>query len=289
MWNQYLTPNSLAEALQFTQQYQERARLLAGGTDLIPDFSGERLASVEAVVDISRLPELKKIDLQSGIITIGSAVALSEIINSELLNHSVPILVAAARQIAGPQIRNVATIGGNVVNASPAADMVPGLLVLDCLVSIAKFSGRDRKIPLQAFLLGNRKVDLSAGEIVTGFSFSMPDPTTRHYFRKVQPRRAMAIAMLNLAILLKVEHQIITDVRVAMGAVASTAVRVRSVEHELRNLPIHMAADLERYDGISQDILPISDFRASRDYRLKVARNLLREAIIELVESTPSS
>ena len=176
MWNQYLTPNSLAEALQFTQQYQERARLLAGGTDLIPDFYSHRFASVEAVVDISCLPELKKIDLQSGIITIGSAVTLSEIIGSELLNTSVPILVAAAKQIAGPQIRNVATIGGNVVNASPAADMIPVLLVLDSLVSIATLSGKVRQVPLQAFLLGNRKVDLSTGEIVTGFSFSLPDP-----------------------------------------------------------------------------------------------------------------
>ena len=90
--------------------------------------------------------------------------------------------------------------------------MIPGLLVLDSLVSIAQLSGKVRQIPLQAFLLGNRKVDLSTGEVVTGFSFSLPDPGTRHYFRKVQPRRAMAIAMLNLAILLKVDHQKIPDV-----------------------------------------------------------------------------
>jgi CO/xanthine dehydrogenase FAD-binding subunit len=288
MWNQYLTPNSLAEALRFTQQYQGRARLLAGGTDLILDFSSQRLAPVEAVVDISRLPELKKIEIQSGIVTVGSAVTLSEIINSELLNHSVPILVAAAKQIAGPQIRNVATIGGNVVNASPAADMIPGLLVLDSLVSIAQLNGKVCQIPLQAFLLGNRKVDLSAGEVVTGFSFSRPAPGIRHYFRKVQPRRAMAIAMLNLAILLKVDDQKISDIRVAMGAVAPTAVRLKSIEHELKDLPIQMIANPEYYAGINQDILPISDFRASRDYRLKVARNLLREAIVDLVESTPT-
>ncbi len=288
MWNQYLTPTSLAEALHLTGQYQERARVIAGGTDLILDFSSRRFPSIEAVVDISCLPELKQIDLNAGVITIGSAVTLSEIISSELLNRSVPILVACARQIAGPQIRNVATIGGNVVNASPAADMVPGLLVLDSLVSIVQFDGKIRRIPLPAFLLGNRKVDLSPGEVVTGFSFSLPDPGTHYYFRKVQPRRAMAIAMLNLAILMKVDHQEITDIRIAMGAVAPTAVRVKTVERELKNSSIQMVANPERYDGISQDILPISDFRASRDYRLKVARNLLREAIVGLVESTPS-
>jgi CO/xanthine dehydrogenase FAD-binding subunit len=288
MWNQYLTPISLKEALQFTEQYQERARILAGGTDLVLDFSSQRLAPVEAVIDISCIPELKKIDLQSGIITIGTAVTLTELIASDLLKNSAPILVVAARQIAGPQIRNVATLGGNVVNASPAADMIPALLVLDSLVSIIHFSGKARQVSLEAFLLGNRKVDLSNGEIVTGFSFSLPDPATQHYFRKVQPRRSMAIAMLNLAMFVKVEDQKIAQLKIAMGAVAPTAVRVKSVERELKNTPIQNAVNPERYAGISQDIFPITDFRASREYRLRVARNLLREAIVKLVESTKS-
>jgi CO/xanthine dehydrogenase FAD-binding subunit len=288
MWNQYFTPHSLEEALRLTRQYQAGARLLAGGTDLILDFTSQRTASVEALVDISCIPELKNIRLQAGSITIGSAVTLSEIIGSDLLRNSAPILASAARQIAGPQIRNVATLGGNVVNASPAADMIPALLVLGSQVSIVHFSGKARRVALEAFLLGNRKVDLSSGEIVTGFSFSLPDPATRHYFRKVQARRSMAIAMLNLAILMKIEDQKFAQVMIAMGAVAPTAVRVKTVEAELKNLPVQLAASLERYAGVSRDILPISDFRASRDYRLKVARNLLREAILELVESTPS-
>jgi len=286
MWNQYFSPESLDEALQLNHLYREQARLLAGGTDLVLNLSSQRYAAVEAVIDISRVPELSKIDVQDDSITIGAAVTLSQIVRSELLNSAAPVLVTAARQIAGPQIRNLATIGGNVVNASPAADMIPALLVLDSLVWIRSWNGQARQIPLEAFLLGNRKVDLAIGEIVTGFQFPAPDSATRHHFRKVQPRRAMAIAMLNLAILMTVSDQKIMQVRIAMGAVAPTAVRVKSIEKVLTDLPFHLAENLDLYTGISQDILPISDFRASREYRLRVAQNLLREAIVEMIGST---
>ena len=286
MWNQYFSPDSLNEALQLTHQYREQARLLAGGTDLVLDLSSQRYAPVEAVVDISRVPELSRIELHDNRITIGAAVTLSQIVSSELLNSAAPILVAAARHIAGPQIRNLATIGGNVVNASPAADMIPALLVLDSLVWINSWNGQARQIPLETFLLGNRKVDLASNEIVTGFQFYAPDSATRHHFRKVQPRRAMSIAMLNLAILMTAGDQKIMRIKIAMGAVAPTAVRVKSIEKELTDLPFHLAENLDFYTGISQDILPISDFRASREYRLRVAQNLIREAILEMTVST---
>ncbi len=149
-------------------------RLIAGGTDLVLDFSYGRLPPVDAVVDISNIPELKKISINSGALTIGSAVTLSEIIHSDLIKNNAAILSDAARQIAGLQIRNVATLGGNVVNASPAADMVPPLLVLDCMVMIINSDEEIREIPLKNLLQGNRKVDLSSAEIVTGFKFKVP-------------------------------------------------------------------------------------------------------------------
>jgi CO/xanthine dehydrogenase FAD-binding subunit len=283
MWNQYFTPNKLSEALRLMERYHDRARLIAGGTDLVLDFSNQRHTPVEAMVDISTIPELKQISLESGLANIGAAVTLAEILHSDLLASRAPVLVDAVRQIAGPQIRNVATIGGNVVNASPAADSVPSLLVLDSRVSIIGSRRRPREIPLSEFLLGNRRVDLRTGEIVTGFRFPLPDPATRQYFRKVQPRRSMAIAMLNLAILLQVEGDRIADARIAMGAVAPTAVRVKTVENELKNLPVGWASNPRLYTGVAQDISPISDFRASRVYRISVAQNLLREAILGLL------
>ena len=283
MWKQYFTPNKLSDALQLIEQYHDRAQIIAGGTDLVLDFLSNKYPSVEALIDISSIPELRKITLEDGVVSIGSAVTLSEITHSDELKSHTAVLVDAARYIAGPQIRNIATIGGNVVNASPAADTVPSLLVLESMVSITSASRKSRETPLNEFLIGNRKVGLQAGEIVTGFHFNLPDPATRYYFRKVQSRQSMAIAILNLAILLKVEDNRIIDARIAIGAAASTVVRVKTVEEKLRNLPVSLAANPRLYSGVVQDIAPISDFRASRMYRLCVAQNLLREAIVGLL------
>lgn len=283
MWKQYFTPDDLQDALELLQQHQSQARLIAGGTDLVLDLSYKKLSCVNTLIDITKIPALKKIAVESGVITIGSAVTLSEIIQSDILKSHAPVLLDAALEIAGPQVRNIATIGGNVVNASPAADMVPPLLILDSMVSVIQPNQASRQIPLHSFLRGNRVVDLNKGEIVTGFNFRAPHLASKTYFRKVQPRRSMAIAMLNIAILLYVKDDRIADARIAMGAVAPTAVRVKSVEGELRNLPIKMAANPQVYSEVSVDIAPISDFRASRQYRTLVAQNLLREGIIGLL------
>lgn len=286
MWNQYLTPNNLSEAVQLLEHYNDRAHIIAGGTDLVLDFLSKEHSFDKALIDISSIPELKKISLKNGVVSVGAAVTLSEILCSDLLNAHAMVLVDAVRQIAGPQIRNIATIGGNVVNASPAADTVPPLLVLDSRVSITSLDRRSREIPLNEFLLGNRKVNLRAGEIVTGFNFLKPDQATRHCFRKVQPRRSMAIAILNLAILLKVEEEKIADAWIAMGAVAPTTVRIKTVEKELKNLPSSLAANPKLYAKVKQDINPISDYRGSRMYRLQVAQNLLHEAVVGLLDLT---
>jgi CO/xanthine dehydrogenase FAD-binding subunit len=286
MWNHYFTPKDIREALDLLEQYPGQSRLIAGGSDLVLDLSYGRVPSVDVLVDISSIPALKKIKFESGMITIGSAVTLSEIIQSDILKSQAPILVNAARTIAGPQIRNVATIGGNVVNASPAADMVPPLLVLESTVSIIQPNHITRQLPIQEFLKGYRAVNLNSGEIVTGFIFHSPLLESRSYFRKVQPRRSMAIAMLNLAILLETEDNRISNARIAMGAVAPTAVRVKSIEHILRNLPVEKAANPEIYEKIITDIAPISDFRASQHYRTQVAQRLLREAVNEILRPT---
>lgn len=286
MWNQYFIPDQLCEALELLEHYRDRSCLIAGGTDLTLDFASHRYLYVEALVDISSIPEMRQITLENGIVRIGSAVTLSDILRSDILQSRVPVLVDAVRQIAGPQIRNIATIGGNVVNASPAADAIPALLALDGMVSITGPGGKSREIPLSKFLIGNRKVDLEIGEIVTGFEFALPDTGTLCYFRKVQPRRSMAIALINLAILLKVEANRIMDVRIAMGAVAPTAVRIKTVENELRNLPLSLARQPGLYAEVKQDISPISDFRAPHTYRLSVAERLLHEAMVGLLDRT---
>jgi CO/xanthine dehydrogenase FAD-binding subunit len=284
MWKQYFIPENLLAALRLLKKFGDRARLIAGGTDLVLDFSNGKFSEIEAVVDISSLPELRGIHLEGNVLKIGAAVTLTEIISSELIRSIAPILIDAARQIAGPQIRNSATIGGNVANASPAADMVPPLLALGALVQTIDLAEVVRLVPLEQFLLGNRQVDLGAGEILAGLQFKTPGPEMQSYFRKVQPRRSNAIAMLNLALMLRVDAGRLQDVRIAMGAVAPTAVRLHGLEEQLVGLPVEEASEPERYRQVRLEIAPITDFRASRQYRLRVAQNLVQEAVAALLD-----
>lgn len=286
MWKRYYTPKNLSEALELKEGYGKRGRIISGGTDLVIDFSKKGVSSTEAVIDISSIPDIRNIFIQNGELYIGSAVTFSEILHSSVIREHVPVLAEAARQIAGPQIRNLATIGGNVVNASPAADAIPPLLVLNAMVSIIGAGGGSREVYLEQFLLGNRKVALEPNEIVTGFHFQIPSKNCCQYFRKVKPRQSMAIALLNLAICLCVEKARISDVRIAMGAVAPTALRIKTVENKLKNLPTDLAKNPECYQGVLSDIDPITDFRASRQYRLRVAKNLLYEAVVGLLEGS---
>jgi CO/xanthine dehydrogenase FAD-binding subunit len=161
--------------------------------------------------------------------------------------------------------------------------MVPPLLVLECTVEIINSNQVIRETPLRWFLQGNRQVDLSNGEIVTGFKFKVPQAETNQYFRKVQNRRSMAIAVLNLAILMNARNKRITRVRIAMGAVAPTAVRIKSIEERLTGLPIHEADNPQIYKEIYMDISPISDFRAARNYRLSVAQSLTHQAVVQML------
>jgi CO/xanthine dehydrogenase FAD-binding subunit len=279
MWNQYFLPDHLNDALCLLEKYGPDARIIAGGTDLIPALTEGNVAGAEAIIDISRISDLRKINVSNGWIEIGACASLSSIIQSKEINQKVPLMVEAAQQVAGPQVRNMATLGGNVVNASPAADMVPPLLVLEAEVRIANQNGPVRSVPLERFLLGNRRVDLRMGDIVTAFRFAIPKTGTRCLFRKVQLRRAMAIAMLNSVVLARVENGFIQDIRIAMGAVAPTGVRLHCAEDILINKPVQIAQDQIVYSKVALDIAPISDFRASREYRLQVARDLLQEQV----------
>jgi carbon-monoxide dehydrogenase medium subunit len=283
LWSRFLTPADLPAALQLLQQYGPRARVFAGGTDLVLDMTSGRCSPAEAVVDISCLPELQGIRLENGIVTIGSAVTFAQILHSDLLCAGTPVLTGAARTVAGPQIRNSATLGGNVVNASPAADAIPPLLSLDTTVCIAGSGGSFRSVALEDFVVGVRKVDLLPGEIVTAFRFPLPTAAVRQYFRKVQPRRAMAIAILNLALLIEVSDGFITTLRIAMGAVAPKALRLHAVEQALMGKPVASTIEAGPYALISDEIRPISDFRASRSYRTRVAEHLLRESLTGLL------
>lgn len=283
-WNEYYLARTLDEALALLGRYGAHARVIAGGTDLVLSLEEGKINGVEALIDISRLPELQNILVDDHRITVGAGVTVSRLQRSAAIQSAAPILSQAAGFIAGRQIRNLATIGGNVVNGSPAADLVPPLLALNAEVEIAAQDGARRTMPLERFMLGVRKVDLAPDEIVVEFHMPRTATGARLRFRKVQPRRAMAISILNLAICLCLESGHMADVRLAMGAVAPTAVRLTCTERLLTGIPAADLGQVPLADALRADIAPISDFRSSRNYRLLVAERILRAELASAIE-----
>lgn len=279
LWDEYWLPSTLDEALKLLTQYGTHARIVAGGTDLVLAIEEGRISGVAALVDISRLQELKTIQEDHDSITIGAGITLSELMESKVVHANSPILAEAAGLIAGRQIRNIATVGGNVINASPAADLIPAFLVLESTVLIARSDGAKREAPLADFLQGVRKVDLRVGELVVEFRFKRPASDTLMRFHKVQLRRAMAISLINLAIYLRVDAGLLSDVRIAMGAVAPTTLRLQALEQALTGMRVTEVEKFSFREFLQAEIAPISDFRGSSDYRFNVAERLLEAEI----------
>ncbi len=282
--NEYVVPTTLRDALGWLAEYNGESQIIAGGTDLVLSIKGGRRKAPYLLIDISRIPDLRSISIDEEKISIGACVTMTELIHAHALVQKAPIIPLAARQIAGRQIRNVATAGGNVCNASPAADLVPALLVLNATAMIVNCEGNKREVPLVNFLLGVRKVDLQPKEILIGFRFNVPDVNAHTSFRKVQSRRAMAISIINQAIYVVLDRGVIREVRISMGSVAPTAVRLAHFEKALTGISVNDIDRVEIQGALRNDINPISDFRGSENYRILVAQRLLVHELSQLLK-----
>jgi CO/xanthine dehydrogenase FAD-binding subunit len=254
----------------------EPARLLAGGTDVFPG-AGERPLTGR-IVDISRLRELRGVTRTSGEIRIGAATTWTDLVREDL-PPAFDTLRAAAREIGAVQIQNRGTIGGNLCNASPAADGAPPLLILNAEVELASTRGL-RRMPLSRFLTGNRRTLLEADEILTAVLVAAPAPTMRSTFLKLGARRYLVISIAMAAVLLDVgEDGRVRDARLALGACSAVAQRLPAAEASLIGQPAD--ADFSarlRLEHLAA-LTPIDDARASADYRRAAALILLRRAV----------
>jgi carbon-monoxide dehydrogenase medium subunit len=217
---------------------------------------------------------------------IGALARISDIAGHEGLQGRVPMVCSAARSLGSAQVRNIATLGGNLCNASPAADMAPGLLALDAVVNIAGPTG-DRVMPLEAFYQGPGEIALNEGEILTGVLVPCPPEGTRQIYIKHGPRRAMDIAIVGVAVALLFDSpkDLCKMARIALGAVAPTPVRAKKTEkiiegRKMQTMPLKSVSEMLR-----QEIAPLSDFRASKRYRTEMVGVLTLRAIDYLTRS----
>jgi xanthine dehydrogenase FAD-binding subunit len=283
MWNEYHLCGEIEEALRYLQRYDGQARIIAGGTDLMLQLEASH-DHIPALIDITRIQELQQIKVQEERIWIGAAVTLQQVISSPLLLEHSPHLIDAAREFAGPQIRHSATVVGNIVNASPAADSVPVLLTLDAQVHYLQEDTTPMDTPIEEFLTGVGTTTLPPDGLVIGVSLRQRQDGWHQGFRKLGLRRSMAIAVVNAAAALRVEEGVIQDARIAFGAVAPTAVRATDAEQSLLGAPLAQAALTEAPRLARKAVSPIDDFRASATYRDQMVENLLRQQLAKLSE-----
>lgn len=271
----FARPESLAEAFALLKEHGPGARLLAGGTDLLVQMKMERL-SPDLVISLSGAKELQGIAAGDGL-TIGAATTIWEISKSPVVGEQLPALREACNAYSTVSIMFMGTIGGNLCNASPAADTAPALLVHDASVVI-KSVRSERTVPLAEFFTGPGKTVLKPGEIVTAVAVPKPATGTGSAFLKIS-RVVADISQVCAAVSLVRDGARVTGCRIALGSVGPTPVRAARAEAELTGRDGTPQAFAKAAAIVSEDIRPITDVRASETYRRHVARTLVRDAL----------
>jgi carbon-monoxide dehydrogenase medium subunit len=273
----YIAPHSLEEAINLGQS--QNAFYLAGGTDLLIKVKSTKIKP-ELLVDLKAIPGLAMLEEQDDAIVIGSLVTIRDIETSSLINHKLPILAQAAGKLGSVQVRNRATVGGNLCNAAPSAETAPALLCLDASIEIAGVN-YSRTVAIEEFFLGPGQTVLKTNEIMRGVFIRTGRGKSGGVYYKHSVRKAMDIAFVGVAVYLELDGNRIEKARIGLGAVAPTPIRARKAEILLEGQ--QMTGELAERAGIeaAQESSPISDLRASADYRREIVQALTQKGLIE--------
>ena len=270
----FVRPQSISEAFGLLGEHGERARLLAGGTDLLVGIQVGKFRP-DLLISLGRIQDLPAaITEDDGRLRIGAGVILTDLIAHPTVRRSFPALVEAASVVGSVQIRNRATLAGNVCNASPAADTVPALLVHRAEVELTGPTGA-RTVPLGRFLLGPGRTDRRPDEIVTAIELPIPGAPLGTSFQRLTRRRGVDLATVNLCCSVDGEGLI----RFAFGAVGPTAVVAEDASGRLADPTIDPAQRRHALDDLASGISPISDVRAGADYRRAMVGVLSERAL----------
>jgi len=277
-------PATLAEATELALRLGPGARFLAGGTDLVIQIRRGRIAPAH-LIDIGRLPGLDRIEIGARECALGALATYRAIERHPALAGELAALAQAAGVVGGHQVRNVATVGGNIVNASPAADFVPALLALDAKLDLIGPGDATRTVALRDFVTGPGRTEAAPGEILTTVRFERPPAHSATAFLKEGRRKAMEISVVCVAACVTIDAAAGTFVgaRIAVGAAAPRAFRATRAEASLAGRPA--TAETFRAAGTlaAADASPISDVRASADYRRHLVSVLVERALAQSV------
>lgn len=268
----FFQPAALNEALKYRRDY-EGAAILAGGTDLVVAMHKDKFPERD-IVDLSKIEDLKEIKASGDEIIIGPMATFTALSESEIINEKVNLLVQAAKLIGAPQIRNKGTIGGNICNASPAADMVSALVCLKAKFELKSMGHNEnintRLMAVEDFIKGSGKISLEKNEILTNIIFKIPQDGARMGFMKIGRRNALAISRLNGACILKMDGNIVSCISLVLGSATSKPERFRTVEDYLRGRELTHETLKDAGRLASDYVLAQSGRRSSSAYKLPV-------------------
>ncbi len=283
---EYHNPKTIKDACKILKKYKDTSYALAGGTDLIPKMYLHQLHP-EHLVNLKNIPELNTIsfDSESGL-TIGALVKFNEIIYSELISKHYPILIEVSKGIASHQVRNLATIGGNLCNAAPSADSAPILISLDATVNITDINGKHRIMTLERFFTGPGITALKPGEILTHINIPIIKLHTGMAYIKQTTRKALEIAVVGVSGIIQLDGSLekCVSARIVVGASAPTPIRIPDAENciignKITEKILNVAAQ-----KASAAAKPISDVRASEEYRREMVRVQTKRVLEEAFE-----
>ena len=274
---QFYSAKSISDALYFLSEKGDRTRIIAGGTDLIPRLRQEN-SLPDFVLNVLEIERLRGITELDHTLRIGATTPHTQLEESGLLQRSCPSLVQAAASIGGPLIRNRGTIGGNIANASPAADLAPALLVMDAEVVLMSNKGT-RVVALKDFFIGPGRTLLSPDELLV--EISIPLPKGNNIFLKLGRRQAMSLSVVNVAVCLEMEGRNCREAKIAMGSVAATPIRYPRAENLLRDKEIDPELIAKCAGEAMAMSKPIDDQRATAWYRKQAGEVLLKRALFQ--------
>jgi len=275
------SPATLAAAYALLSECGRAMKVIAGGTDLMVLMNAHMLDAVE-FLDIWRVNELRGISDEGGVLRVGALTTYTQLIRSELIQRHAPALVAASRTIGAIQVQNRGTIGGNIVNASPAGDSLPVLAAYDAEVEIGSARGTRLKA-FNEFYAGYRRTMLAPDELVLAVRIPKLKEGERDFFWKVGTRRAQAISKTVLAARARMSGETIETISIGVGSVAPTVVRAPQTERLLTGATITPALMEQARHMIAQEITPISDLRSTEHYRRTVTGNVLVKFLRQLL------
>ena len=278
---EYETPSSLEEASRLLLE-TEGAVALAGGTDVLVFLRHGKIAP-SAVVDLNRISGLDTIEMRDDHVTIGAMASMTALTRSDVVQRLFPSLAMAANSMGCWQVRNRATIGGNICNASPSADTAPPLLLYDAKVVTAGPDGR-REMDFSAFLTGPGSTALRKGELLVAVELPRPHPSMRSAYVRRQIRRSMDIPLVNVAVGIREQAEVVAEARICLGAVAPVPYRCTEAESLLEGRPLTAESIAQAAAVAAASARPITDIRSSATYRTEMVNVFVRRALETLAE-----